>query len=637
MDKLFSRSGFLGGVLLLSAVLVGLASYAVYRYTIQTVQATYTASLRTETESFELALQHAFIIQDWELVENLLQDLSRQSTVDTIRVLDSRGTVVASSIPEESGITLDPLGRNCSLCHAAGADPLPLMAEVTSEDEAQRRILIANSLDNRVVCQGCHAGSQETLGLILAAYDGTNQGLLQRNTALAIALGGGGLWLLFVLALGLPLQVGLFKPIESLARGRSDRGLLERRDGLGEAARRTQELRQELALQDRLADSQRAHINALLSISATIEESITVESLFRKAIGTLQEVTGFTSIAMRHYDAADECFRLVYQSGLSPKMVKELASIPASAGYHEEIFRTRRAVISTDLAHDPRRQSEAPIEVGYQSLISIPFLSGDRIMGSMELASRTPQTFPAEQVRWLELVGRVIGNIMHHIELAGRLQGAAILRERNFLAQEIHDGLVQLLGSLRLWAEHALLEFESGDYDQVQDIIRKIEANARDAYSSLREEMLGLRETFLPQGGLLQVLREYLVRYQRQWGIETRLTADRAAEDGMTRFPSPMVEIQLLRIIQEGLNNVRRHARASQVHVRLSSLDGSFRVEIIDDGTGFEPGNVGPEKLGLQIMRERVGSIDGRLQIDSSPEAGTRLCVEVPLPRPPDS
>ena len=508
-------------------------------------------------------------------------------------------------------------------------------AEVPYEDEDQRHILVANRLDNQVVCQSCHTQEQETLGVILADYHGNNLDQLQRNTALVVSLGGGSIWLVLFLAVGLYSQAKILKPINALASGGEKAAQAQREDTLGAIARQMEALRLELDQQKDLASTQRAHFNALLSISASIEDSITIESLFRKALGTLQEVTGFNSIAMRYYDPSDQCFHLVYQNGLSPKMVKELACIPANVGYHAEIFRTRQAVRSTDLAHDPRRQSEAPIEVGYQSMISVPFLSGDRIMGSMELASRIPQTYPDEQVRWLELVGRVIGNIMHHIELAERLRGAAIMKERNFIAQEIHDGLVQLLGSLRLWAEHALLEIEAGDYDEVKDVIKKIETNARDAYSSLREEMLGLRDTFLPEQGILPVVREYLMRYQRQWGIETQLTVDNAVENGAAKFTSPTVEIQLLRIIQEGLTNVRRHSRASSVHVRLSFHDHLFHLEIIDNGMGFEPKNIGEGKLGLQIMRERVASIGGKLVIDTSPEKGTRLSVAIPIPHPP--
>lgn len=635
MLKPFAKFGFLGGLFVITALLVALVSYGIYRSVLQFVDEGYLSSLKNETDSFELALQHSLMIQDQEMVANLVQDLSIQPTVDTIRLLNSEGEVVASSIAAESGVRLDPQGRNCSICHDANPAALPTTLKFTSPDDNQQHILVANSLNNRVVCQSCHSQEQETLGVILAEYHGSTLALWRRNLALAITAGGGLIWLALFAGFGFFSYRSMVRPLQRLANGKDQTELQQREDDLGEIARQMVALQRDLDEQQQLAAAQRVHLNALMSLSASIDDTVTIESVFRRAMGTLQEVTGFSSIAMRYFDAQEQSFRLVYQNGMTPRMVQELASIPASVGYHAELVRTLRAVRSTDLPHDPRRPSDAPLEVGYQSLISVPFLCGDRMMGSMELASREPQAWPDEQVRWLELVGRVIGNILYHIELTERLRGAAIMQERSYIAREIHDGLVQLLGSLRLWAENALLAIEGGDYDEVQGMVRKIEANARDAYSSLREEMMGLRDTFSPEEGITPVVREYLQRYQRQWGIETHLEVDRSLEAGGARFDPSTVEIQLLRIIQEALTNVRRHAQASRVQVRLSRRENWFRVEITDNGTGFELDNISEEKLGLRIMRERAANVHGKLEIETAPETGTRLCIDVPLAQPP--
>ena len=74
-------------------------------------------------------------------------------------------------------------------------------------------------------------------------------------------------------------------------------------------------------------------------------------------------------------------------------------------------------------------------------------------MGSMELATKEERVWDEDEIRWLEFVGRNIGNVLHHIETANRLQSMAVIQERSRLAQEMHDGLAQLLGSLHLWAE----------------------------------------------------------------------------------------------------------------------------------------------------------------------------------------
>jgi signal transduction histidine kinase len=238
--------------------------------------------------------------------------------------------------------------------------------------------------------------------------------------------------------------------------------------------------------------------------------------------------------------------------------------------------------------------------------------------------------FSKDELRWLELVGRSAGSLLHHVELTERLRGMAVLQERTRLAQEIHDGLVQLLGSLRLWAEEAQIALSEADQVAVQAAVKKIEATSRDAYNSLREEMLGLRSSITPGLGMVPVLKEYLNRFQRQWEINAQLVLDGFLEDGGDLQLSPAAEIQLLRIIQESMTNVRRHAEASQVTVRFVNQPGQLVVEIEDDGKGFEPARVAQESMGLRIMRERAAGIGGRIELHSQANQGTYLRFLLP-------
>jgi signal transduction histidine kinase len=316
---------------------------------------------------------------------------------------------------------------------------------------------------------------------------------------------------------------------------------------------------------------------------------------------------------------------------MSPRMIEDLHRVPVEIGFTGDVYKTHRAAYTSDLAADPRLEAPSPLEMGYRSLISVPFLSGDRLIGTMELATTEVHRWKADEIRWLELVGRSIGNVLHHIETSAQLQGLAVMQERSRIAQEIHDGLAQLIGTLRLWAEEAQRALQANDQREAQADLQKIEQAARDAYASLREEILGLRYTISPEQGILPVVREYLNRYQRQWGIETQLTLRPVGPDGRERWTvSPAAEIQLLRIIQEGLTNVRRHAEASRVVVALDEADSCLRVEVRDNGRGFALADVPDDKLGLRIMRERAASVGGRVIIESSGGEGTRLVVELP-------
>jgi two-component system nitrate/nitrite sensor histidine kinase NarX len=144
----------------------------------------------------------------------------------------------------------------------------------------------------------------------------------------------------------------------------------------------------------------------------------------------------------------------------------------------------------------------------------------------------------------------------------------------------------------------------------------------------VREAIFSLRTTLSPGLGLLPSLREYLAEYRAHYGVHVEL-----AGDGDSIEFSPEVNVQLLRIIQEALTNVRKHAGASRAWVRFGREGSLRRITVEDNGRGFDParlGREGQQYFGLQIMRERAESIGGSLALDSRPGQGTRVVVRVP-------
>jgi two-component system nitrate/nitrite sensor histidine kinase NarX len=118
-----------------------------------------------------------------------------------------------------------------------------------------------------------------------------------------------------------------------------------------------------------------------------------------------------------------------------------------------------------------------------------------------------------------------------------------------------------------------------------------------------------------------------LDRFQRQWGIAA--SVELIGDEGEWAI-TPQVELQLLRIVQEAIANVHRHAHASTVKVRLKKEGDDLSLEIQDDGKGFDPDHVGEDQIGLRIMRERAESIGGILSLDVHQHQGTRITIWVP-------
>jgi signal transduction histidine kinase len=148
----------------------------------------------------------------------------------------------------------------------------------------------------------------------------------------------------------------------------------------------------------------------------------------------------------------------------------------------------------------------------------------------------------------------------------------------------------------------------------------------------VREGILGLRTSLGEEQGFIEVLRDYLVRWQAQSGVSVDLQT--LPEDQFDPRLSPNGEVQLLRIIHEALTNVRKHAAAAKAQVRLNVSEGALSVHITDDGVGFEPEALGRATLprfGLATMRERAEASGGSLRVSSMPGAGTQVAVRIPI------
>ena len=158
-------------------------------------------------------------------------------------------------------------------------------------------------------------------------------------------------------------------------------------------------------------------------------------------------------------------------------------------------------------------------------------------------------------------------------------------------------------------------------YDQVEDIVPALQAGIKESYDDVRELLLNFRSRLM-EDDLIGSLRAALDKFRRQTGIDAELLAD---VDGAP-FPREQ-QLQLLFIVQEALSNIRKHAQASHVEVRLAD-DQDFTLTVSDNGVGFDAAAVlekGESHVGLHIMRERAQRIDASFDVHASPGHGTTI------------
>jgi signal transduction histidine kinase len=211
-----------------------------------------------------------------------------------------------------------------------------------------------------------------------------------------------------------------------------------------------------------------------------------------------------------------------------------------------------------------------------------------------------------------------------------KVRAVASLRERERLAREIHDGPAQAVGYLhfRLKTLEDRLE-DLGQSPTVSELAEMRKAAAR-AYGELRQSIADLRTAVSKGPGLIPVLTEWLREFSQQSGIPVELENSDARA---TRF-TPEVEMQLLRVIQEALANVRKHAGGCDAWVRFAIEGSMSRVTVADNGFGFSAKTAarpGRQRFGLRTMRERAAALGGSLEVRSSLGKGTQVVLRMPL------
>ena len=212
--------------------------------------------------------------------------------------------------------------------------------------------------------------------------------------------------------------------------------------------------------------------------------------------------------------------------------------------------------------------------------------------------------------------------------LRQRDEMAAIVAERERIAREMHDSLAQVLATVHL--RLCALERRPAvyDHDELAQEVGELGEMTHEAYIDVREAILGLRESSHADRELLACLRIYLEKFSTQTGLAGRLETALPDDLGL----APGAEIQVIRVIQEALTNVRKHAGASSAVVRVEADGDGVCLVVEDDGRGFDPVEVGgrDDGFGLHAMRERMSLVGGTLTIQSAPGTGTRVTARLP-------
>ena len=360
-------------------------------------------------------------------------------------------------------------------------------------------------------------------------------------------------------------------------------------------------------------------------IAKGLLQRIGLDEVLQIICAEAMQLTGATGSAVLLLEA-DGWLRVTKSAG-SPEY--SINRLPVSGSFAGRAFQTGDHVWvnlqDKDPDDDANQLQDYPWIKGLVSLLVVPLKVDTKVIGILNILNK-PGELTQEDMRIIDLFADQAAIIIEHVRLQYQAEQLAVLEERQRLARELHDSVTQALYSVTLYADAARMAFSAQKWEALESNLQEVRNMAREAMYDMRLLVFELRPFMLETEGLASALRARLAAVEGRSGLKTQVLVEEER-----RLPI-VIEEELYRIAQEGLNNVVKHAEATQVQIQLKYDENTVLLEMIDDGKGFEPETVSQSGgFGLQGIQERVQQLGGTLKIESVPLSGTRLSVRIPL------
>jgi PAS domain S-box-containing protein len=260
-------------------------------------------------------------------------------------------------------------------------------------------------------------------------------------------------------------------------------------------------------------------------------------------------------------------------------------------------------------------------------VVALPLMQQDKAVGALNAYFRSGAPPPEIEMSFLRAMADQAASAVDHARLLQASREKVALEERQRLARDLHDSVSQAVYGIALGARSAQ-ELLAKDPALVREPLEYVLRLSEAALAEMRALIFELRPEALAREGLTGALKHHTAALRARHGI--------MVDELLAAEPEMSWESKqgLYRIAQEALHNAGRHARAKRVGISLSQHDSQIRLEVWDDGVGFELGEGLPGHFGLNTMRERATELGGRLEIESKPQAGTRVKAIIPVSRP---
>jgi len=457
------------------------------------------------------------------------------------------------------------------------------------------------------------------------------------NRVLALHLGGLGLVTVLALAAAwFGSDLFILRQVKLLvnATKRLSAGDLSARAGLpygkgelGQLAHAFDEMAESLELAHQVLEQRVAartrELSALYDVTAVASASLDLQTVLESSLDRVLTVMGSEVGTIHLLDETKKVLHLAAWRGVPPDLMAPIDPVPVDSGLAGWVAEYGEPLVILNIAAGLRPLLAIPVRDS-QAYIGVPIRAKGQVLGVLSVVGETGRQFKMEEVNLLASIAGEVGVAVENARLYQQAEQLAVMRERERLARELHDSVTQSLYSLTLLAEAGQRLARTGDLERAKGYLARLGEIGQQALKEMRLLVYELRPLALRRDGLVGALQRRLDAVETRAGVETRLLIE-----GEVELPE-LIEEELYRIAQEALNNALKHAAPTSVTVCIRAASECMELEVVDDGRGFDPKDVGGKGgMGLVSMRERAEKLGGSLTILSIPDEGTSVKISV--------
>jgi signal transduction histidine kinase len=367
-------------------------------------------------------------------------------------------------------------------------------------------------------------------------------------------------------------------------------------------------------------------LRRLLDVVLRLGAERRTEPVLRDILDAARELAGAQYAAIGVPDG-DGGFALFLTAGVDAETWERIGALPRTHGLLGALVSEPSVIRLADIRTDPRFQYYPHAHPQMRSFLGVPIMAGGEIVAGLYLTEKEGGTeFSDADQDLIETLAGHAALAVVNAQRQERLRELSIIEERTRIARDLHDSVTQTLFSLTLAAESA--HTVAGEDPALRAHLDRVRDLSRDALAELRSLVDTLRPGDVDREGLGAALRKRvaLLRSVHEVPVELEVHG---------RGGSGPVGREVLKVANEAIGNALAHAAPATVRVRLDLRADAIRLEVSDDGCGFDL----PEVLrvssrpGLTSMRERSVELGGTLRVDTAPGAGTTVTCEVPTGR----